>query len=345
MADRPRGTVTFHFTDIEGSTSLWERDRQVMMAPVERHLLCSMRLSMAMGHPLQDRWGCHPGDLPHRSRSSGCRRSGQRCLLAEDWGEVETLPVRMAVHAEEAEPDARGFPRSLSSANRPFVPGARHDQRPTAVSQAKTLLVRHAELLATMDDGDGRLPDGGIYVVGNVIRQVDRRRSASDRRRGHRRPGHGRPARAGQYHHHFSQTLTRAVPAAQNAQLFAWLGALYPIWAGLTPEAIAVSTKIAIAELLLSGCTTTSDHTCGRTGPPRRPDRGGTRDGDPLPRRARLDVGWSIAGWLPPDHVVEDETAILRDCRQVIEAYHDASRYAMLRIVLAPARPSPSPRG
>ena len=62
-------------------------------------------------------------------------------------------------------------------------------------------------------------------------------------------------------HHHFVQTLTRAVPAAQNGNLFSWLKTLYPIWSGLTPEAIAVSTQVAIAELMLSGCTTTSDHT------------------------------------------------------------------------------------
>src|SRR5579859_6968463 len=62
-------------------------------------------------------------------------------------------------------------------------------------------------------------------------------------------------------HHHFSQTLTRNLPAAQDADLFTWLRVHYPIWARLTPEAIDVSTRIALAELLLSGCTTSSDHT------------------------------------------------------------------------------------
>ena len=135
-------------------------------------------------------------------------------------------------------------------------------QRQSEISEAKTLLVRHAELVATMDDGDGRIPDGGLYVVGNVIRQVGPTAELPpiadeviDARGMVVLPG------LVNTHHHFSQTLTRAVPAAQNAQLFAWLVALYPIWAGLTPEAIAVSTKITIAELLLSGCTTTSDHT------------------------------------------------------------------------------------
>jgi 8-oxoguanine deaminase len=221
-------------------------------------------------------------------------------------------------------------------------------QHPREVAEAPTLLVRHAELLATMDDGDGRIPDGGVYAVGNVIQHVG--------------PTAELPATADEVidargmvvlpglvntHHHFSQTLTRAVPAAQNAQLFAWLGALYPIWGGLTPEAIAVSTKIAIAELLLSGCTTTSDHTYLWPN--------GARIDDQIEAalamgirfhaaRGSMSVGASQGG-LPPDHVVEDETAILRDSRRAIEAYHDPSRYAMVRIVLAPCSPfSVSPR-
>src|SRR5215216_7189833 len=221
-------------------------------------------------------------------------------------------------------------------------------QQPRAVLEAQTLLVRHAELLATMDDADGRIPDGGVYVVDNVIRQVG--------------PTAELPATADEVidargvvvlpglvntHHHFSQTLTRAVPAAQNAQLFAWLGALYPIWAGLTPEAIAVSTKIAIAELLLSGCTTTSDHTYLWPNGARIDDQieaARTMGIRFHAARGSMSVGASQGG-LPPDHVVEDETAILRDCRRAIETYHDASCYAMVRIVLAPCSPfSVSPR-
>jgi 8-oxoguanine deaminase len=180
-------------------------------------------------------------------------------------------------------------------------------QRPTEVSEAKTLLVRHAELLATMDDDDGRIPDGGLYVVGNVIRQVGPTAELPpiadeviDARGMVVLPG------LVNTHHHFSQTLTRAVPAAQNAQLFAWLVALYPIWAGLTPEAIAVSTKITIAELLLSGCTTTSDHTYLWPN--------GARIDDEIEAavamgirfhaaRGSMSVGESQGG-LPPDHVV-----------------------------------------
>jgi len=125
-----------------------------------------------------------------------------------------------------------------------------------------TLLVKNATLLAALDDADNRWEDGGLYVVDNAIRHIG--------------PTDGLPREADvvldargmvilpglvNTHHHFYQTLTRNVPAAQDANLFQWLRTLYPLWAGLTPEAIYVSSKVAIAELMLSGCTTSSDHT------------------------------------------------------------------------------------
>jgi len=137
------------------------------------------------------------------------------------------------------------------------------------------------------------------------------------------------------------QTLTRALPAAQDADLFGWLRALYPIWARLTPEMIAVSTKTAMAELLLSGCTTTSDHLYIFPN--------GCRLDDSI--EAALEVGMRFhasrgamsvgesQGGLPPDSVVEAEDAILKDTQRLIETYHDPSRYAMLRIVVAPCSP------
>src|ERR671926_508533 len=125
-----------------------------------------------------------------------------------------------------------------------------------------SLLIRHATLLVSMDDADNRWADGGLYVEDNLIRQVgptDELPGQADRVIDARDmvilPG------LVNTHHHFSQTLTRNLPAAQNATLFEWLRVHYPLWAGLTPEAIAVSTQVAIAELLLSGCTTTGDHT------------------------------------------------------------------------------------
>jgi cytosine/adenosine deaminase-related metal-dependent hydrolase len=205
-----------------------------------------------------------------------------------------------------------------------------------------TLLVKHCTLLAALDAADQRWPDGGIYVVDNVIDQLG--------------PTDQLPAQADAVidargmvvlpglvntHHHFYQTLTRNVPAAQNTNLFNWLRTLYPIWANLTPEAIYVSTKIAIAELMLSGCTTASDHTYIWPNGARLDDQiqAATELGFRFhAARGSMSVG-EAQGGLPPDRVVEDEAAILLDSRRLIEQYHDAEPYAMLRIVLAPCSP------
>ncbi len=205
-----------------------------------------------------------------------------------------------------------------------------------------TLLLKHAPLLVTMDDASTRWEDGGIYAVDNSIRQVgptaDLPQSADtviDARGMVILPG------LVNTHHHFYQTLTRNLPAAQNANLFTWLVTHYPIWAGLTPEAIYVSSKIAMAELMLSGCTTTSDHTYIWPNGSRLDDQ--VRAAHEMgmrfhAARGSMSVGESNGG-LPPDSVVEDEEAILRDSRRVIEEYHDPTRYAMLRVVLAPCSP------
>ncbi len=142
-------------------------------------------------------------------------------------------------------------------------------------------------------------------------------------------------------HHHFYQTLTRNLPAAQDAELFDWLVVHYPIWARLTPEAVRASTATAIAELLLSGCTTAADH--GYIWP------NGARVDDQIAvaremgfrfhaSRGSMSLGRSQGG-LPPDSAVEDEAEILRDTERVIREYHDAQRYAMTRIVVAPCSP------
>lgn len=205
-----------------------------------------------------------------------------------------------------------------------------------------TLLLRNATLVATMDDADTSVPNGSILIDDNVVRAVG--------------PADALPTSADTVidasemillpglvntHHHFYQTLTRNIPAAQDADLFTWLRTLYPIWAGMTPEAIQVSTKIAIAELMLSGCTTASDHTYIWPN--------GARLDDQIEAAAQLQfrfhasrgsmsVGESKGG-LPPDRVVEDEATILHDSRRLIEEYHDPKPYAMLRVVLAPCSP------
>lgn len=205
-----------------------------------------------------------------------------------------------------------------------------------------SLLIKHAALLVTMNDADTRISDGGVYVEDNVIRRVgpmselpQMADSVIDASNMVILPG------LVNTHHHFYQTLTRNIPAAQDANLFTWLRTLYPIWAGLTPEAIYVSTKTAMAELMLSGCTTTSDHTYIWPNGARVDDqiRASREMGMRFhAARGSMSVGESRGG-LPPDRVVEDEDAILRDSLRVIEAYHDPKRYAMLRIVLAPCSP------
>jgi 8-oxoguanine deaminase len=205
-----------------------------------------------------------------------------------------------------------------------------------------SLLIRHAAMIVSMDDNDAQWADGGIYVVDNVIQQLGPTnqlpQSADSTLNAQRMlilPG------LVNTHHHFYQTLTRNLPAAQNANLFQWLRTHYPIWASLTPEAIYVSTKIALAELMLSGCTTSSDHTYMWPHGASLDDQisAATEMGARFhAARGSMSVGESQGG-LPPDEVVEEEDAILRDSRRVIESYHDASRYAMLRIVLAPCSP------
>ncbi len=207
-----------------------------------------------------------------------------------------------------------------------------------------TLLLRHADLLITMDpDPDKRIiKDGAIFVRDNVIEQVgptDELPKEADRIINAR----GMIVLPGlvNTHHHLYQTLTRALPAAQNADLFRWLKTLYPIWAELTGEAAYVSALVGMAELILSGCTTTSDHlylfpndvkldhtiyAAREIGIRFHASRGS------------MSLGESQGG-LPPDRVVEDEDAILKDTQRVIEAYHNPDRYAMIRIVVAPCSP------
>jgi 8-oxoguanine deaminase len=206
----------------------------------------------------------------------------------------------------------------------------------------QSLLIQHAAMIVTMDDQDTHWVDGGIYVEDYAIQQIgptDQLPHAADKII----DAHNMLILPGlvNTHHHFYQTLTRNLPAAQDANLFHWLRTHYPIWARLTPEAVAVSTKIALAELMLSGCTTSSDHTYIWP-------NGATLDDQIAAAmemgarfhaaRGSMSVGESQGG-LPPDSVVEDEEAILKDSQRVIEQYHDANRYAMVRIVLAPCSP------
>ena len=142
-------------------------------------------------------------------------------------------------------------------------------------------------------------------------------------------------------HHHFYQTLTRAVPAAQDANLFNWLKTLYPIWARLTPEDIFISTQTALAELALSGCTTAADHLYLFPNGSKLDDEIAAASEIGLrlqASRGSMSLGESQGG-LPPDSVVDTEDNILKDSQRLIEKYHDAKPGAMIQIVLAPCSP------
>jgi 8-oxoguanine deaminase len=144
-------------------------------------------------------------------------------------------------------------------------------------------------------------------------------------------------------HHHFYQTLTRATPTALDRPLFGWLTALYPIWARMTPEAMDAAATLALAELLLSGCTTTTDH--HYVFPP------GLDHAVDIEIAAAQSMGIRVTvtrgsmnrsqrdGGLPPDSVVQDEDTILADSERLIARYHQTGPDAMVQIALAPCSP------
>ena len=206
----------------------------------------------------------------------------------------------------------------------------------------KTLLLKNADVLVTMDAARREIRGGGLYVEDNRIVSVgpsDTLPSSADEVID--MAGHVVLPGLVNTHHHMFQSLTRAVPAAQDCELFDWLKVLYPIWARLTPEMVRVSSRTAMAELILSGCTTSSDHLYIYPNGCRLDDAIEAAHAIGMrfhANRGSMSVGES-AGGLPPDQVVEDEAAILKDTRRVIEAYHDASRFAMTRIVVAPCSP------
>ena len=205
-----------------------------------------------------------------------------------------------------------------------------------------TLLIKNAQLLVTMDDRRREIPGGGLFIRDGFIEQVAETNLL--------------PATADEIvdlsghvvmpglintHHHFYQTLTRAVPAAQNANLFNWLTTLYPIWARMTPEDIRTSTQTALAELALSGCTTASDHLYLFPNGSKLDDEieAAKAVGIRLhASRGSMSLGQSQGG-LPPDSVVDTEENILADSERLIQKYHDPKAGAMVQIVLAPCSP------
>jgi cytosine/adenosine deaminase-related metal-dependent hydrolase len=205
-----------------------------------------------------------------------------------------------------------------------------------------TLLIHNAHTIATLNDAGDELRNASVFVRDKRIEAIG--------------PASQLPHTADRViqaehhvlipgmvntHHHMSQSLTRAIPSVQNAELFSLLSGLYPIWAGLQPDMIYASTQTAMAELLLSGCTTSSDHLYIYPNGVKLDDciaaaqEIGMRF---VATRGSMSVGQSKGG-LPPDNVVEQEDAILKDTQRLIERYHDASHGAMTQVAVAPCSP------
>ncbi len=206
------------------------------------------------------------------------------------------------------------------------------------------ILIKNIHTLVTMVEGEKDLHDVDVLMDGGKISSVGRNLKAPagakilDAKNCVAYPGFINT------HHHLYQTLTRNIPRIQNAKLFDWLIDLYEVWRELDPEAVEVSTQIGLGELLLSGCTTTTDHfyvfpqsapvefldveidTARKMGVRFHPTRGSMS-------RSRS------SGGLPPDDVVQTPDVILKDCDRLIAKYHDPKPFAMCRIVLAPCSP------
>ena len=213
----------------------------------------------------------------------------------------------------------------------------------------QTLLLKNADVLCTMSEPwenesniESEIKGGGLFARNGIIEAVGESSSLPqiadtiiDMK------GHVVIPGMVNTHHHLFQNLTRAVPAAQNSELFGWLKTLYPIWSNIGPEHVYWSTALGLAELALSGCTTSSDHLYIYPN--------GAKLDDSLSAasdigvrfhgtRGSMSIGESQGG-LPPDSLTEKETFILSESQRLIETYNDSGRYAMQRVALAPCSP------
>jgi len=205
-----------------------------------------------------------------------------------------------------------------------------------------SILIKNAAAIATMDDSGNIFYKKDIYIQDNVIKEI----GDIDREAQTVIDASSKVVIPGliNTHHHLYQTLTRNLKAVQNAKLFDWLVYLYNIWKYIDEEAIDVSTKVGIAELLLTGCTTTSDHLYVF------PDNSSNSLIDVEikaaaemgirfhPARGSMSLGRSKGG-LPPDCVIQSDEVILDESVRVVEKFHDPSEFSMCRIVLAPCSP------
>ncbi len=211
-------------------------------------------------------------------------------------------------------------------------------------------VIRNAAVVLTMNPSMPRIEGGHIILDGNLI-------DSAGPGPGPDLPGArvidatGRVILPGlvNTHHHLYQTLTRAVPSVQNAELFEWLKSLYKIWARISDEGFYYGALVGMAEMMLSGCTTTTDHQyLFPKGTGRILDaqiKAGLEIGIRFhPTRGSMSLSEKDGG-LPPDSVVQDEDEILADSERIVKQYHDPSPGAMTRIALAPCSPfSVTPR-
>ena len=201
------------------------------------------------------------------------------------------------------------------------------------------ILIKSADVVLTMNDARDELHGADVLLRDGQIVEIGHNLHSS----GEIISGRGCVVTPGlvNTHHHLYQTLTRAVPGAQDALLFGWLQRLYPIWARFGPEEMNVSAQVGLAELALSGCTLTSDHLYLYPNGSRLEDTIEAAAGLGLrfhPTRGAMSIGESDGG-LPPDNLVESEARILEDMIRVVDAFHDPSEGSMCRVGLAPCSP------
>jgi cytosine/adenosine deaminase-related metal-dependent hydrolase len=201
------------------------------------------------------------------------------------------------------------------------------------------ILIKQADIVVTMDAGRRELAGADVLIRDGVIADVGVGLSTT----GEVILARGCVVTPGlvNTHHHLYQTLTRAVPGGQDALLFGWLKTLYPIWARFGPEEMFISAQVGLVELALSGCSMTSDHLYLFPNGARLDDTIAAAHEVGLrfhPTRGAMSIGES-AGGLPPDTLVENEAAILRDCIRVVDTHHDPREGSMLRVGIAPCSP------
>ncbi|MFQ5611252.1 MAG: 8-oxoguanine deaminase [Anaerolineae bacterium] len=212
-----------------------------------------------------------------------------------------------------------------------------------------TVFVKNIDVLVTMDAARREITNGALLVENNVIQRVGTtpeleaglERSAQSPSQVINAAGTVVLPGLVNCHHHLYQTLTRTIGTGGGKILFDWLKFLYPIWAELTPEAVYVSAKVGLAELILNGATTVADHLYLYPNGSKIDDeiRAAQEIGVRFhPTRGSMSLGESQGG-LPPDRVCQPEPDILAACREAIEAFHDPAPYSMLRIGLAPCSP------